>query len=106
MNMINSCSPTMYVHGRKILFCNFCLKYHGKSKNCKYFQKDIHLGQNTLIHCSRITAWSYIAFLFGLMLKVPVNNFSIMLGRSHRFLSITSTFFFFFSFFFFLGGGG
>ena len=29
---------------------------------------------------------------FGLMLNVPVNNFSVMLGRSHRFLGITSTF--------------
>ena len=33
-------------------------------------------------------------FLSGLMLNVPVNNFSFMLGRSHRFLGITSTFFF------------
>ena len=39
---------------------------------------------------------------FGLML--PVNNFSVILGRSHRYLGITSTFFFFF--FFFGGGGG
>ena len=33
-------------------------------------------------------------FLFGLRLYIPVNNFSVMLGRSHRFLgiSITSTF--------------
>ena len=33
-------------------------------------------------------------FGFGLvlMLKDPVNNFSVMLGRSHRFLGITSTF--------------
>ena len=38
----------------------------------------------------------------GLMLNVPVNNFSVMLGRSHRYLCITSTFFFFF----FLGWGG
>ena len=29
---------------------------------------------------------------FGLMLNIPVNNFSVMLGRSHRFLGITSTF--------------
>ena len=35
-------------------------------------------------------------FWFGLMLNVPVNNFSGMLGRSHRFLGIAST----------LGGGG
>ena len=27
-----------------------------------------------------------------LKLNVPVNNFSVMLGRSHRFLGITSTF--------------
>ena len=37
-----------------------------------------------------------LLFLFGLMLNVPVNNISVMLGRSHRFLGITSTF----------GGGG
>ena len=30
--------------------------------------------------------------LFGLRLYVPVNNFSIMSGRNHRFLGITSTF--------------
>ena len=29
---------------------------------------------------------------FGLMLNVPVNNFSVMLGQSHRFLGITSSF--------------
>ena len=37
-------------------------------------------------------------FWFGLMLNIPVNNFSVMLGWSHRFLGITSTFS--------LGGGG
>ena len=31
---------------------------------------------------------------FGLMLNAPVNNFSDMLGQSHRFIGITSTFFF------------
>ena len=36
----------------------------------------------------------YVVFfcLFGLRLYVPVNNFSVMLGRSHCFLGITSTF--------------
>ena len=29
---------------------------------------------------------------FGLMLNIPFNNFSVMLGQSHRFLGITSTF--------------
>ena len=30
--------------------------------------------------------------LYGLRLYVPVNNFSVMSGQSHRFLGITSTF--------------
>ena len=30
--------------------------------------------------------------LFELRLYIPVNNFSVMSGRSHRFLDITSTF--------------
>ena len=30
-------------------------------------------------------------FLVCLKLNVPVNNFSVMLGRSHRFLGISST---------------
>ena len=43
------------------------------------------------------------------MLNAPVNNFSVMLGRSHRFLGITSTFVCFVVVvvvFFFFGGGG
>ena len=45
-------------------------------------------------------------FFLVLMLNVPVNNFSVMLGRSQLFLGITNPFFFpFFFFFFFLGGG-
>ena len=34
---------------------------------------------------------------FGLMLNVPVNNFSVMLGWGHHFLGIASTL---------VGGGG
>ena len=33
-----------------------------------------------------------ISFWFGLMLNVAVNNFSVILRRSHRFLGVTSTF--------------
>ena len=37
--------------------------------------------------------WSAFFFRFvSLRLNVPVNNFSVMLGRSYRFLGITSTF--------------
>ena len=42
----------------------------------------------TLITCNvMLIIW------FGLMLYVTVNNFSVMFGRSHRFLGTTSTFF-------------
>ena len=42
---------------------------------------------------SRLTVCSlFFVCLFGLRLYVPVNNFSVMSGRSHRFLGITSTF--------------
>ena len=34
----------------------------------------------------------YVDWLVDLILNVPVNNFSVMLGRSHHFLGITSTF--------------
>ena len=45
-----------------------------------------------------------ITSLFSvLVLVLMLNNFSVMLEQSHRFLGITSPFFFFF---FFLGGGG
>ena len=43
---------------------------------------------------SRNMLGMYFVCLFVLMLyyNVPVNNFSVMLGRSHHFLGITSTF--------------
>ena len=34
----------------------------------------------------------FLVFFVGLRLYVPVNNFSVMSGRSNRFLGITSTF--------------
>ena len=58
-----------------------------------------------LVTAAKTVRLFFLDYFFGLMLNVPVNNFSVMLGRSHRFLCITSTFFFFF-FFFFWGGGG
>ena len=45
-------------------------------------------------------------FCLVLMLNVPVNNCSVMLGRSQLFLGITSTVFCCCCFCFFLGGGG
>ena len=42
--------------------------------------------------CVGSTRSKEVGFWFGLVFNVPVNNFSVMLGRSHRFLSITSTF--------------
>ena len=41
---------------------------------------------------SSIKAVTVLQILFVLMLNVPVNNFSAMSGRSHRFMGITSIF--------------
>ena len=52
--------------------------------------KNIDYEYNGKYNCLK-----YIEICFGLvclMLNVQVNNFSVMLGRSHRFLGITSTF--------------
>ena len=41
---------------------------------------------------SKVEAGVSLFCLFGLSFNVPVNHFSVMSGRSHRFLGITSTF--------------
>ena len=40
----------------------------------------------------QITVMQFDFGLVCLMLEVPVNNFSVMLGQNHRFLGITSAF--------------
>ena len=46
-----------------------------------------------MVNCiTKILENSLLWFGLVLMLNVSVNNFSVMLGRSHRFLGITSTF--------------
>ena len=45
-----------------------------------------------MVSSFQLNQFACLFFLFGLMLNVTVNNFSVMLGRSHRFLGITSTF--------------
>ena len=52
------------------------------------FQKQSTRFWTDLVQC----LFQILLFWFGLMLNVPVNNFSVMLGRSHSFLDITSTF--------------
>ena len=48
--------------------------------------------ENVVVVCSGLTSLSNIfqphqdGFVFVLRLNVPVNNFSVMSGRSHRFL--------------------
>ena len=50
--------------------------------------------EKILISTKNISIHVYCSkeFFFGLMLNVPVHKFSVMLGQSHRFLGITSTF--------------
>ena len=50
-----------------------------------------HLVTRRLI-CKVIPVTAHYSIWFGLMLNVPVNNFSVMLGRSHHVLCITSIF--------------
>ena len=64
-------------------------KFEEVLKRCGSIKRDMREGPK----CYRSEG-----FGFGLMLNVPVNNFSVMLGRSHHFLGST--------FFFFWGGGG
>ena len=65
MNMNYSYPTTMYesvlaqMYAFLVVFINFAF-YSEKnlSKNCKkifFYQKYVHLGENTFIHCSRIT---------------------------------------------------
>ena len=46
----------------------------------------------TKILANFIRKLNYKENLFGLVLNFPVNNFSVMLGRRHHYLGITSTF--------------
>ena len=69
-----------------------------KMDNCQLMAKE---GQLVLVLWTDLSLSLFCFVLFGF--NVPVNNFSVMSGRSHRFLGIASTFFFFF---FFWGGGG
>ena len=61
---------------------------------CRYYIKGfIRDSSNVYMRfmCGEI-ACLLVGWLVGwLILNVPVNNFSVMLGRSHRFLGITST---------------
>ena len=56
------------------------------------------LSLHTQKACFLMTPLKYVYFedlpiwFVCLMLNIPVNNFSVMLGQSHRFLGITSTF--------------
>ena len=54
---------------------------------CVYVCVCVSLSLSLCISCFHETFG-----LVYLMLKVAVNNFSVMLGLSHRFLGITSTF--------------
>ena len=48
--------------------------------------------KNFVLKTSVINIYTRMYEFYSFMLNVPVNNFSVMLGGSHRFLGITSTF--------------
>ena len=55
-------------------------------------QKVCPNGLHPLVHLARDVLCILLICLVHLILKVPVNNFTHVLGRCHRFLGITSTF--------------
>ena len=55
-------------------------------------RKPVFGVSDQVIHTNGAESLEVFVCLFGLRLYVPVNNFSVMSGRSHRFLGITSTF--------------
>ena len=55
-------------------------------------QKVCPNGLHPLVHLVRDVLCILLICLVHLILNVPVNNFTVMLGRGHRFLGITSTF--------------
>ena len=62
-------------------------------KQKQIFMLNVRIETNTgQCVAIKIVCWAYFHDVGRLILKVTVNNFSIMLGRSHRFLGITSTF--------------
>ena len=67
------------------------LTKHLSSMNFRTRRMLVLPSRNTIFQSAMIGI-DKIFCLFGLRLYVPVNNFSVMSGRSHRFLGITSTF--------------
>ena len=55
-------------------------------------QKVCPNGLHPLVHLARDVLCILLICLVHLILNVPVNNFTVMLGQGHRFLGITSTF--------------
>ena len=49
-------------------------------------------GLHPIVHLARDVLCILLICLVHLILDVPVNNFTVMLGRGHRFLGITGTF--------------
>ena len=73
------------------------LVYHGVSM-CMYMRESLASSCGFMPRSpSRCPACSFVSaelagWLVALIFNVPVNNFSVMLGRSQHFLGITSTF--------------
>ena len=80
-------TPYIFIHTETNLTLSFI---QGQTLHCHLLCDKpyivIHAGTNLTLLFKQVLCW------FGLMLNVPVSIFSVMLGRSHRFLGITSTF--------------
>ena len=91
----------LYKHRKWLEAWNFVFRRRGIVLSMKQKQRCWSAGRlpsNWSVPCKmQVCIWhsSYVSFFFFLFLlwfNVPVNNFSVMLRRSHLFLGITSTF--------------
>ena len=87
--MVSGCDREFKAHSH----CTALLCYH-VSDTWQEISSSHAILTLALSRKSERQAWLVlrVVFWFGLMLNVPVNNFTVMLGWSHRFLGITSTF--------------
>ena len=100
-NIRHGCITMKQMISRFVWFCMVAYKdvkltvitltKHLSSMNFRTRRMLVLPSRNTILQSAMIGIAKNFC-LFGLRLYVPVNNFSVMSGRSHRFLGITSTF--------------
>ena len=82
-------SKVFYICAKLESFVDFTIP---RANQKPVMQKECSNCLHPLVHLARDVLCILLNFLVHLILNVRVNNFTVMLGRGHRFLGITSTF--------------